>query len=277
MKYLFLVFGFFIFMAGKADEGKDLFQVKCSACHSIGQGRLVGPDLYDISAKRDHAWLVNFIRSSQTMIKSADQKAVAVYEQHNKILMPDANLSDAEIGSILNYIEVTSKEGGLQEQIGPAPDMLASATKANIEAGFRLFSGSDKLSNRGQACISCHNVKDNAIFIGGTLAKELTVTYETMGSAGVAAILKSPPFPAMKYAYANHALTEEEVFNLSAYLKSVSKNRYYQNTRDYSLLFIVSGIFVFVTVYISILILYFQRKKGSVRDDIFNRQKEVFN
>jgi len=211
------------------------------------------------------------------MIKSGDQKAVAVYEQHNKILMPDANLSDAEIGSILNYIEITSKGGGLQEQTRPAPDMLATATKANIEAGFRLFSGSDKLSNRGQACISCHKVKDNAIFIGGTLAKELTTTYETMGSAGVAAILKSPPFPAMKDAYVNHALTEEEVFNLSAYLKSVSKNRYYQNTRDYSLLFIVSGIFVFVTVYISILILYFQRKKGSVRDDIFNRQKEVFN
>jgi heme/copper-type cytochrome/quinol oxidase subunit 2 len=78
----------------------------------------------------------------------------------------------------------------------------------------------------------------------------------------------------MKDAYTNHSLTEEEVLNLTAYLKSVSQNRYYQNARDYSLLFVFSGIFVFVAVFLATIILYFRRKRGTVHEAIFSRQTQ---
>jgi mono/diheme cytochrome c family protein len=260
-----------------AQNGQVLYQGKCAACHTIGQGKLVGPDLFDISSKREHDWLVNFIRSSQTMIKSGDPEAVAVYNAHNKILMPDAGLSDSEIESVLQYIEKTSREGGQTDQSEAAPDMLASITGKNIHFGAKIFSGEVPLKNGGQACSVCHTVKDNAVFSSGTLAKDLTLSYENMGSAGIAAILNNPPFPVMEDAYEDHSLTGEEVLDLTAYLRSVSENRYYQNSRDYTLLFVVSGLFVFFMVVSGIVILYFNRKRGSVNDEVYNRQTKVLN
>jgi len=55
----------------RAQDGEQLFQ-QCKACHSIGEGKRLGPDLLDISKKRDAAWVKNFIKSSQSMIKGED-------------------------------------------------------------------------------------------------------------------------------------------------------------------------------------------------------------
>ncbi|HPE58334.1 MAG TPA: hypothetical protein PK904_18155, partial [Bacteroidales bacterium] len=74
-----------------------------------------------------------------------------------------------------------------------------------------------------------------------------------------------------------HPLTEEEVINLTAYLKKVSQNRYYQHSRDYSLLFVILGLFFSSGIIIFMMALYFRHKRGSVRDDIYKRQKPVIN
>ena len=46
---------------GSASNGKSLFEQKCSACHTIGGGRLVGPDLKGVTETRSQEWLTNFI------------------------------------------------------------------------------------------------------------------------------------------------------------------------------------------------------------------------
>jgi len=76
----------------------------CGACHTIGKGRLVGPDLKGITEKRDEAWLISFIRASQTMVKAGDAEAVKIFDEY-KIPMPDNNLTDEQIKGILNYIK----------------------------------------------------------------------------------------------------------------------------------------------------------------------------
>ena len=38
--------------------GADIFQQQCAACHTIGGGTLVGPDLQDVTSRRDREWLV---------------------------------------------------------------------------------------------------------------------------------------------------------------------------------------------------------------------------
>ncbi len=88
----------------QAQEGKDLFNV-CAACHTIGGGRLIGPDLAGITEKRDEVWLIKFIQNSQEMIQSGDADAVAIYEEYNRIPMPPNNLSDDEVRSLLSYIK----------------------------------------------------------------------------------------------------------------------------------------------------------------------------
>lgn len=44
-----------------AAAGKALFQGKCAGCHTIGGGKLVGPDLKGVTTTRDHEWFERFI------------------------------------------------------------------------------------------------------------------------------------------------------------------------------------------------------------------------
>lgn len=89
--------------------GEKIFKNVCTACHSIGGGKRVGPDLNKVHMKYDEKWLISFIRSSQTMVKSGDAKAVKAFNENNKIIMPDNKYTDAEIKNILAYIKKQSK------------------------------------------------------------------------------------------------------------------------------------------------------------------------
>lgn len=89
-----------------AQDGKALFQSKgCTACHTIGGGKLVGPDLKGVTERREQDWLVKFIQSSQTMIKNGDEIAIKVFEENNKIPMPDNAVTDEEAGALIDYIK----------------------------------------------------------------------------------------------------------------------------------------------------------------------------
>lgn len=276
MKTSLLFLLIFTFLSGKADIGQDLFKSTCAACHSIGKGRLVGPDLANVNDKRSQEWLVSFIRSSSGMVKNGDTEAVAVFEEYNKLLMPDNNFTDTQILSILNYIN-SGDSGDTDTGSAPVADLLIGTTDKNISNGAALFSGDKRFENKGSACNSCHKVRDERIFSSGTLAKDLSETHEIMGTAGIAAILRNPPFPVMLSAYKNFQLTEEEVIDLTAYLKSVSEERIYQRPTDFSISFALLGIFVFIMIFMTTIILYFKRKKLAVNHRILGRPSKVVN
>jgi mono/diheme cytochrome c family protein len=254
-----------------ANVPSELFSNKCAACHTIGKGRLVGPDLKNISQKRDNTWLLEFIGSSQTLIKSGDADAVSVYNEYNKLLMPDPLISDSEIAEILTYIKEVSS-GNIVESTQVIIDPLAETNDDNIIRGRKLFNGQTRLENSGASCLSCHHVKDDLAYPGGNLAKELTESFSVMGGAGVIAIIRNSPFPAMAQAYQKHALTEAEVIDLGAYLKSVSEKSIYQHPRDYSLTFLYLGQLAFLLFLGAILAAFWKRKKETVNQKIYNRQ-----
>lgn len=276
-KTFFVVLALLTFSTAKADEGQDLFSTLCAPCHTIGKGRLVGPDLKNITEKRTEDWLVPYIQSSQTVIKSGDADAVAVFNEYNSLLMPDQPLDVSQTKAVISYIRATSTGSAVDLVQEETVDLLDNTNEDNVAEGLLLFSGEKRLTNGGPSCISCHTVKDDRIFSSGTLAKELSETHEIMGSAGVAAILKNPPFPVMGVTYKNTSLTEEEILNLTAYLRSVSENRIYQHPVDFGFTFAVIGILVFISLMISIIVLYFKRKKLSVNHEIHSRQSAVIN
>lgn len=86
------------------DNGKQLFQV-CAACHTIGKGKLIGPDLQGVTERLDRDWLKKFILNSQEVIASGDEYAVKTFEEYNKIPMPPNVLNDEQLETLLNYIE----------------------------------------------------------------------------------------------------------------------------------------------------------------------------
>ncbi len=252
----------------QADPGKERFTKICAACHTVGGGKLVGPDLKGVTERRDREWLKKFIKSSQSMVKSGDKVAVELFEEFNKVAMPDAPYSDEEIESVLKYIESASASGGG----GGAAPIKVSESPADIAKGQDLFQGVQRLSNGGAACNSCHHVKNDAVIGGGVLAKELTSVFSTVGGAGVSAILGAPPFPVMEEAYKEHPLTEDEIVALIAFLQEADKQQAFQEPRDYGVKLFVSGIIGWAVLMGLFGLIWARRKKGSVNHDIYARQ-----
>lgn len=116
----------------KAEDGKTIFKQNCGACHTIGKGRLTGPDLKNVNNKHAEEWMMKWIKSSQTLVESGDSAAVAVYNEFNKIPMTDfAFLSDNDIRATLEYIKTESENVSAVASFPSAP---VSANK-NITTG----------------------------------------------------------------------------------------------------------------------------------------------
>ena len=109
------------------NQGEVTFKQICAACHTVGKGRLVGPDLMNIHQRRTDDWLLRFIKSSQTVIKGGDAYADSLFKAYNQVMMPDQTaLSEAQMKEVLAYIQATSTEGAASVSPGGAgPDVLA--------------------------------------------------------------------------------------------------------------------------------------------------------
>ncbi len=110
--------------AADVRSGQAIFQAKCSACHTIGKGKLVGPDLQGVTERRDEAWIKKFIRNSQEMVASGDETAVALFEKY-KVPMPSHDLSEAEMADLLAFLAA-----------GPASSAQASGGQGAEAAAF---------------------------------------------------------------------------------------------------------------------------------------------
>jgi nitrite reductase (NO-forming) len=85
-----------------AMKGKLDFESKCLACHSIGQGRKLGPDLAGVTKRRSDEWLAKWMQSPEKML-AEDADAKAMLKEYNNIPMPNQNLNAPEIQQYLKY------------------------------------------------------------------------------------------------------------------------------------------------------------------------------
>ena len=114
MKQLLLMLLLITILNAEAQDGSTLFRQNCASCHRIGKGRLTGPDLKEVYLKYDSTDLIKWIKSSQTVIKSGDPEAVALYEEYSEVIMPDfLSLTDNDISAIIKYIQFESEGGEL--------------------------------------------------------------------------------------------------------------------------------------------------------------------
>ncbi len=85
-----------------AVQGKLDFESKCLACHSVGRGKKLGPDLLGVTKLRNDDWLTRWLKSPEKMLET-DADAKALLKEFNNIPMPNQNLSDKEIAQYLAY------------------------------------------------------------------------------------------------------------------------------------------------------------------------------
>jgi len=86
----------------EAVKGKQDFESKCFACHSMGHGKKLGPDLAGVTKHQSDEWLTRWLKSPETMLQS-DPHAKALLTEYNNIPMPNQNLSDTEIRQYIKF------------------------------------------------------------------------------------------------------------------------------------------------------------------------------
>jgi protein SCO1/2 len=89
-------------------NGERLFASKCSACHSLGQGDRVGPDLAGVTARRSRAWLTRYISQPDALLAAGDPTAAALFRQYKEIRMPNLKLGASDVADLVSFLETAS-------------------------------------------------------------------------------------------------------------------------------------------------------------------------
>jgi mono/diheme cytochrome c family protein len=207
-----------------AQETADYYRQNCLSCHTIGGGRLTGPDLKDVSGRKDRAWLIEFMLAPQRMIDRGDPYALQLLQESRGVVMPQiAGLDRARAEALMDLIDAESAADKSQfagVQISDRP-----LTAQDIEQGRRIMLGTRKLANGGPSCLGCHTIKGLGGLGGGRLGPDLTRVYERLsGRKNLGAWLTAPATPTMAAVFRNHALTAEEILPLIGVFEEAAKN-----------------------------------------------------
>ena len=196
-----------------AAEGQTIFNQNCSACHTIGGGRLIGPDLQNVTQRRDVDWLQRMISAPDKMIASQDPTVMALLADYNNLQMPNLGLDQTQVQAVIAYLENPDGVGQAQPAALPAT--------GSLQTGRLIFSGSIPLTNGAPSCIACHSVTGLPALGGGSLGPDLTQVALRLGDQGLASALQTLPFPTMQGVFANRLLTTGEQADLYAYFQSL--------------------------------------------------------
>lgn len=113
----------------KLDAGEYLFASHCAACHTIGGGDKIGPDLAAVTKNRDAGWLARFIATPDTLLEQHDPLATALFNRYKKVRMPNLRLADADVAAIITFLQ--KKDG--KEQQSVAHVTSPNATNVDIK------------------------------------------------------------------------------------------------------------------------------------------------
>jgi protein SCO1/2 len=91
----------------RPSAGEDLFRQKCAACHTLGHGDLVGPDLEGVTRRRDRSWLARWLSNPEKLM--AEKDPLALEFAARPVVMPNLSLTDREVGALIVYIEARSQ------------------------------------------------------------------------------------------------------------------------------------------------------------------------
>lgn len=255
--------------------GEQNYQAFCSPCHTMGSGRLVGPDLAGVGDRRSTEWLLEFVQSSQAMVARGDPDAVALVAEYANLVMPDPPLSADEITDVVTYMIAAGSDVA---STAPAQEEPATAvveeppSEAAIASGRDLFQGSVRLTNGGASCNACHDVVNDAVIGGGSLSVDLTTAYTRLTGAGIRAMLTTPAFPVMQAAYDGRSLNPDEVEVLAAFLWDVDQQSESHTARRYGFRLLVSGSTGTAALFGFFAFVWRGRKRESVNQSIFERQ-----
>lgn len=196
------------------------YKQNCFSCHTIGGGRLTGPDLKNVHERQDRAWLVAWMLDPEGVLKSGDPYAAKLQKEARGAVMSRSPGIRRDIANAL--LDLIEEESKLEKsQFAGVQVSDRALLPEDIEEGRALFTGAAPLKNGGPSCIGCHHVNSLGGLGGGRLGLNLTRTYARLeGRKGLAAWLVAPPSLTMSPIFNKYPIDEEEILPLIAFLKN---------------------------------------------------------
>ena len=108
--------------------GAYTFRNHCAACHTIGRGDHLGPDLLNVSTTRDREWLTRFIVDPEQARAAGDLIALALRATYKQVLMPSLDLGTADAAVLIDYIDRQSR--AVRDAVGTSGSTTAGAAIA---------------------------------------------------------------------------------------------------------------------------------------------------
>ncbi len=230
-------------MAHAQQDAATFFKQNCFACHTIGGGKLLGPDLKGVTEARDHEWLEKWLLNPQAVIDSGDADALKLKQEYGGIVMPAVpGMTPQMAESLLKFI---AAESGKTSGAAPAsPAQAEPFTAQQVAEGTALFLGRKRLQEGGPSCVSCHAVRSaGGALGGGQLGPDLTLVYKRLnGRRGLEAWLSSPASATMKPIFNKQPLKPAEISALTAFFEQASMAEGAEDAIVYRLCFILFGI-----------------------------------
>ena len=92
-----------------AARGEQIFRTRgCVSCHTVGEGRRVGPDLQGITERRDFEWTYHMITNPDSMVRNDSIAKELLAEYFTP--MSDQNVKADQFRAIYEYLR--SESGG---------------------------------------------------------------------------------------------------------------------------------------------------------------------
>lgn len=218
------------------------YRQNCMSCHTIGGGRLTGPDLKDVSDRQNRAWLVDWMLDPEGVLGSGDPYAAKLQKEARGAVMTRSPGITRELAIAL--LDLIDAESLLDKSTFAGVQVSDRALlPEDVAEGRALFMGSTPLKNGGPACIGCHHVNSAGSLGGGKLGLNLTRAYARLeGRKGLAAWLVAPPSLTMSPLFSDHPIDEEEILPLIAFMKQETEQDLPESSSA-TINFVLSGIF----------------------------------
>jgi len=254
------------------NQPEEFFKSNCSSCHTIGGGKLTGPDLKNIHQRKSDDWIKKFINDPSAVINSGDAYALKILEESRGIIMP-------KVGGLTPFItesllELIKSESAKEKSVfGGSTIDDRPLTEADVILGEKLFNGTKRLKNNGPSCIACHSVDGEGALGGGLLGPDLTRVYGRLGGKNIlTAWLANPSSETMAPIYKKHPIDDSEVLPLVAFFKEKDKMVSMVGTGMHDFNFMIVGLVGLILMLLLFDIFWGNRLK-SIRKKIVKRNK----
>jgi protein SCO1/2 len=165
------------------DPGQYIFKNHCAACHTVGRGDHLGPDLQGVTATRDREWLTRFIVSPETVRASGDPIALALRAKYKQVVMPSLDLGPVDAALLIDYIDKESR--AVRAGAGaaaPAGSAIAAARAVDLTPIVDPYLRIQRALNTD----SVEGIKANGIAIANAAA--------TLGASGASIVSAADVF-----------------------------------------------------------------------------------